>query len=118
MHGITIKPAQHLASQISHRHKPGKSNSNILDRISQTKRGEPIQRREIIQSSFQDVTGDVLPNENGFVQSAIAAYSDHHHLRIRPDDVWLAILTQLSAYINADAEELRGSLLRMRERRN
>ncbi|KAI1785227.1 hypothetical protein LXA43DRAFT_151204 [Ganoderma leucocontextum] len=36
-------------------------------------------------------------------------YRSHHHLRIRPDDVWLAILVQLNFYINAHAEELRSS---------
>lgn len=42
------------------------------------------------------------------MKSAIQAYNRHYHLRIRPDDVWFAILTQLSFYINAHAEELRG----------
>ncbi|MCJ1308019.1 hypothetical protein MMC25_001669 [Agyrium rufum] len=48
---------------------------------------------------------------NGFVQGAIHAYSHHHHLVIRPEDVWFAILTQLSLYINKHAEELRGKLV-------
>ena len=39
------------------------------------------------------------------------AYNLHHHLRIRPEDVWLSILTQLSFYINAHAEELRGKFV-------
>lgn len=38
---------------------------------------------------------------------AYHAYSAHHHLRIRPEDVWFAILTQITFYINAHAEELR-----------
>lgn len=37
----------------------------------------------------------------------IEAYSRHHHLSIRPEDVWFSILAQLSFYINANAEELR-----------
>jgi hypothetical protein len=44
---------------------------------------------------------------NGFVRTCILAYSEHHHLYIRPEDVWFAILNQLSFYINAHAEELR-----------
>lgn len=36
-----------------------------------------------------------------------SAYSYHHHLRIRPEDVWFAILTQISFFINANAEQLR-----------
>ena len=35
------------------------------------------------------------------------AYSNHNHLIIRPDDVWLAIMTQFSAYIEANSESLR-----------
>ncbi|KAI0828585.1 hypothetical protein BC628DRAFT_1363354 [Trametes gibbosa] len=33
---------------------------------------------------------------NGFVHTVLQAYADHHHLVIRPDDVWIAILSQLS----------------------
>ncbi|KAI0819419.1 hypothetical protein BC628DRAFT_1402720 [Trametes gibbosa] len=44
---------------------------------------------------------------NGFVHTVLQAYADHHHLVIRPDDVWIAILSQLSFYVNAHAEELR-----------
>lgn len=66
--------------------------------------------KELIQSSFTtDHFRDnhVSPSENGFVWAAYHAYSDHHHLVIRPDDVWFSILTQLSFFINANAEELR-----------
>jgi len=34
------------------------------------------------------------------------AYNGHYHLTIRPEDVWFAILTQLSFYINAHADDL------------
>ena len=44
---------------------------------------------------------------NGFVGAAFAAYSIHHHLIISPDDVWIAITTAFSKYINAHAEEMR-----------
>ena len=48
-----------------------------------------------------------MPSDNGFVHAAVTAYNNHHHLVIRPDDVWLCILTQFSLYVNANAEELR-----------
>ncbi|KAF2035622.1 hypothetical protein EK21DRAFT_96816 [Setomelanomma holmii] len=35
------------------------------------------------------------------------AYSTHHHLTIRPDDIWFTILSQMNFYINANAEDLR-----------
>ncbi|KAI0828586.1 hypothetical protein BC628DRAFT_1409164 [Trametes gibbosa] len=44
---------------------------------------------------------------NGFVFTVLRAYGSHHHLIIRPDDVWMAILTQFSFYVNAHAEDLR-----------
>ena len=44
---------------------------------------------------------------NGFIGAAFAAYSAEHHLIISPDDVWIAITTALSRYINAHAEEMR-----------
>ncbi|KAL8756547.1 MAG: hypothetical protein Q9184_004461 [Pyrenodesmia sp. 2 TL-2023] len=44
---------------------------------------------------------------NGFVRACHLAYSKHHHLTLRPEDIWFAILSQLSFHINAHAEELR-----------
>lgn len=44
---------------------------------------------------------------NGFLHSCIKAYCEHLHLVIRPDDVWLAILTQLNRYLNRNGEALR-----------
>lgn len=66
--------------------------------------------KRLIQTSFtrrQFREGHISSSNNGFVWAAYHAYSYHHHLIIRPEDVWFAILTQLSFYINAHAEELR-----------
>lgn len=38
----------------------------------------------------------VIPDRNGFVNPAVRAYDCHHDLLIRPDDVWIAILTQIN----------------------
>lgn len=63
----------------------------------------------IVQSSFDKFSAEtsIYPSSNGFVRAAIAAYSGHHHLTIRPEDVWFAILTQLGFFVNGHAEELR-----------
>eukprot|EP01132_Coremiostelium_polycephalum_P002230 gene2230-2749_t len=45
--------------------------------------------------------------EHSLVYSALRAYNSHHHLVLRPDDVWLAIVTQFSSYVNGNAEALR-----------
>ncbi|MCJ1454846.1 hypothetical protein MMC28_005199 [Mycoblastus sanguinarius] len=69
---------------------------------------------EILQSSFSDAgleAANDLTTNNGFVNSAIKAYSHHHYLTIRPEDVWFAILSQLSIWINNHAEEARGNFV-------
>jgi hypothetical protein len=71
---------------------------------------------ECLQSSFKNIFAQPESNQssdviysapNGFVHACLKAYFDHHHLVIRPDDIWLAILTQLNFYIRRNAEELR-----------
>ncbi|KIM30487.1 hypothetical protein M408DRAFT_328069 [Serendipita vermifera MAFF 305830] len=59
----------------------------------------------------------INPSKNGFVDACITAYSQHHHLEIRPDDVWAAIITQFSFYVNAHAEELRDSFVPTQKRK-
>ena len=64
----------------------------------------------MFQSSFSDdylSNNNLKASHNGFVCAAIQAYNEHRSLVIRPDDVWLAILTQFNLYVNAGAEELR-----------
>lgn len=66
--------------------------------------------RKLIQSSFQRKTfrtSHISASRNGFVWAVFLAYSHHHNLTIRPEDVWFTILTQLSFFINAHAEDLR-----------
>uniref|UniRef100_A0A0D2XU63 DUF4419 domain-containing protein n=1 Tax=Fusarium oxysporum (strain Fo5176) TaxID=660025 RepID=A0A0D2XU63_FUSOF len=53
--------------------------------------------KQIIQSSFS-FNGSLEENHvsasrNGLVWSSFHAYSTHHHLTIRPEDVWFAIVT-------------------------
>ncbi|KAL4889852.1 hypothetical protein BDV59DRAFT_185627 [Aspergillus ambiguus] len=66
--------------------------------------------RRMIQSSFPPSlfdTSHISASKHGFVWAVFHAYSYHHNLTIRPEDVWFSILTQLSFFINAHAEELR-----------
>jgi hypothetical protein len=60
----------------------------------------------VLQSSV-DGTQNIVMQKNGFVLGVLLAYNAHHNLVIRPDDVWIAIVSQLNFYINAHAEELR-----------
>nr|CDP32302.1 Putative protein of unknown function [Podospora anserina S mat+] len=72
-----------------------------------TSRSSPPRTRPIIQSSFSESPSTsptiLYAAKNGLVYSLIEAYSNHHNLLLRPDDIWLAILSQLSVYINANA---------------
>ncbi|PVH99199.1 hypothetical protein DM02DRAFT_629596 [Periconia macrospinosa] len=49
----------------------------------------------------------MYPRDHGLIRAAFTAYSYHHNLVIRPEDIWFAILTQFSFYVNKNAEELR-----------
>jgi hypothetical protein len=67
--------------------------------------------RKILHDSFSDVdqspSRKVVPYGGGLVEGVIRAFQQDLHLVLRPDDIWLAITTQLRFYINAHAEELR-----------
>ncbi|KAK1240108.1 hypothetical protein MKX08_007550 [Trichoderma sp. CBMAI-0020] len=67
--------------------------------------------RKIMHDSFADVDQNpeskVVPYGGGLVEGIIRAFQQDLHLVLRPDDIWLAITTQLSFYINSHAEELR-----------
>lgn len=66
--------------------------------------------RHLIRSSIPGLDFEAsctTPSKNGFVWAAYHAYSSHHHLTIRPEDIRFSIVTQLSFYINANAEKLR-----------
>ncbi len=102
---VTITPADHLA-------RAWRSTDAVYSAESLLKESSPTEYRKckaLIQTSFGKFTSELPlhPSNNGFVGAAIAAYCDHHHLTLRPEDIWFAILTQLSLYINAHAEELR-----------
>ncbi|KAI5300225.1 hypothetical protein KEM56_002625 [Ascosphaera pollenicola] len=48
---------------------------------------------------------------NGLVDTVLEAYNTHHHLILRPDDIWTAILSGFSFYVNMHSEELRSSFV-------
>ncbi|KAJ7235154.1 hypothetical protein B0H12DRAFT_150285 [Mycena haematopus] len=55
----------------------------------------------------------ILPDAqgNGFVNTVLDAYNQHRALVIRPDDVWLTILSQFNFFVNANAELLRANFV-------
>jgi hypothetical protein len=102
---VTIQSATHPARALTRYHSKVRSAKQLLEVACHD---EWRRCSEVIQSSFDEMPdGTTYAKPNGFVHAAIVAYSDHHHLQIRPEDIWLAILNQLSFYINGHAEELR-----------
>ena len=104
---VTIIPATHSASLISlsQPDQPAADSRDLLNRACPREGNKCV---EVLQSSFDsNLKAAVQPSANGFVYGAIQAYNKHHHLHIRPEDVWFAIISQLSLYINCHAEELR-----------
>ncbi|KAL0573382.1 hypothetical protein V5O48_008579 [Marasmius crinis-equi] len=102
---ITFQVASHTARRWA---RPKASNpENLLSGASEK---DALQSQGIVQTSFTAARLDsthVTASNNGLVHAAFHAYSSHHNFVIRPDDVWASILSQLSFYVNAHAEELR-----------
>ncbi|MCJ1249912.1 hypothetical protein MMC30_007138 [Trapelia coarctata] len=115
-----IKPAFHKANPINFEsgysrmahmilHHPSTSAKELLQEACPA---EDAKCKELLQSSFNlNVESTIVGSASGFVYSAIQAWNKHYNLVIRPEDVWFAILTQLSVYINAHSEELRGKFV-------
>ncbi|KAG6823003.1 hypothetical protein H0H92_011755 [Tricholoma furcatifolium] len=62
----------------------------VLKRIESTH--EPA---HVLQSSLNKGQ-NLLITKSGFVDGVVEAYNKHYNLIIRPDDVWIAILSQLN----------------------
>lgn len=96
--------------EIKKEYKDG-TNSNMThqDKIAKLYQYRAYKCTEILQmSNFPQKT---VFSSNGFVRTVVDAYNNHHNLIIRPDDIWAAIMTQFSFYINKNAEEFRGKFV-------
>lgn len=106
--GVKVEPAPHHANPINF-DRVSRS-LDVKQFLSGCREFKNVKDGHIIQSSFEDDISEKSPAltaGNGFVDSAVFAYNYHHHLIIRPEDIWFSILSQLNFYINANAEELR-----------
>lgn len=79
------------------------------DQALQKKKGEVFKCSFPLLSKESSKNDLLMPaqHNNGFVGTALQAYNQHHHLVIRPDDVWTSILSQFNFFVNANAEKLR-----------
>jgi Domain of unknown function (DUF4419) len=105
---VRITPSSHGAKEVKARYAD--SPEEVLREACPNVREQSF---DLLQSSFDDdgLSSSIKQSSNGLVYSVIEAYSRHHHLILRPEDIWFAILTQFSTYINKNAEELRSQLV-------
>ncbi|KAL6410054.1 hypothetical protein AUP68_06463 [Ilyonectria robusta] len=67
----------------------------------------------MIASSFDgsnagaEDAASIATYNNGFINGLIRAFNQDLHLIVRPDDVWQAILSQFSLFVNGNAKRLR-----------
>ncbi|GJJ78993.1 hypothetical protein EMPS_11352 [Entomortierella parvispora] len=112
---ITVHPGNKAAAVVDTDYESPRTASSFTKNPFEIVRQRFKENGEVFQASFPTPSNngsskDLIlgtKNYNGFVDTAVRAYSDHHHLVIRPDDVWIAILSQFNFFVNANAEQLR-----------
>ena len=78
---------------------PYKVNADAEELLARTwgKKAKTMRCRELLQTSLVKPNFSAIHEQgNGFVDAVLAAYNQHHHLILRPDDVWIAILAQFN----------------------
>lgn len=117
---VTIKVASHDARPVTMRTKDGagdpqkQTSQGVLESIAHEDKkdiGDILQTQKgMVQTSLTDERlkdMQMYPEDHGLIRAAFHAYSYHHNLVLRPEDIWFAILAQFSFYVNAHSEELR-----------
>ncbi|GJJ78991.1 hypothetical protein EMPS_11350 [Entomortierella parvispora] len=112
---VTTYPCNNTVETFKSKYDPIRSAEFYAKNPFEIVRGRFKENGEVFQSSFPlpskncSENDDIVPsgNYNGFVDTAMRAYNQHYHLVIRPDDVWIAILSQFNFFVNANAEQLR-----------
>lgn len=120
---VTIQVAKHEASPVRDSAGDGRNNVKssqktleLLNHKSKEKDtiGLILQTAIGAQTSLPDAALKDMSfriEDHGLIHAAYYAYSRHHHFVLRPEDIWFAILTQFSFYVNAHSEELRSSFV-------
>ena len=110
---VIFRPAGHLANSITDAkqvtayellHACSPDAANNCDEILQSFLGRGPWAKDTIlaKDAFR-----LSHMRHGLVQTISEAYLEQRALVLRPDDIWLTILTQFSLYVNEHAEELR-----------
>jgi len=105
---VTIKPSPELVGRNTD--PTVHSAEDLLEHASQAWSPGEAESRRIIQSSFHELNPNappIIPYGNGLVTGIIRAFQQDLHLVLRPDDIWLSILTQFNMFVNGNSEHLR-----------
>ncbi|KAJ7685596.1 hypothetical protein DFH06DRAFT_1277868 [Mycena polygramma] len=114
---VSFPVAKHPAQPFSDR-----TGYTAEDVLAKACTDQHLKAGEILQFSLpsgSDTTGrnfgaqirNLVPNANGFVATLLDAYTKDRALVIRPDDVWLAILSQFNFFVTKRAELLRANFV-------
>jgi len=72
---------------------------------------------EVLQGTEFPKNSRLCGIENGFIDTVITCYNRHHNIVLRPDDIWTAIMTQFSFYVNKHAEKFRNKFVNFEGKR-
>jgi len=104
--GVSIAQCQNIATP-----EPG----DVLKKLRSEINGAP-EINEILKAHlipqfgpFGSPPAGFIAKGNGLVHTVVDTYNRHHALVLRPDDIWLCILTQFNLFVNGEgrAEQLR-----------
>ena len=102
MDGSPIKPTKHI---------PAKTTLSVPAKRQTAKMKDGSYKS--IESAGKLISNTSPPNPvtasfgHAFVGAVLEAYSGHHTLKIRPDDVWLTLMVSFAKFIDAKPEQLR-----------
>ncbi|PPQ64195.1 hypothetical protein CVT24_008613 [Panaeolus cyanescens] len=90
------------------------SANGLLEEVWE-RQSRDVQNKGLLNHTFStnpSALKNAIPQpRNGFVDTILNAYNAHHNLELKPDDVWIAIVSQFNFYVNAHAEELRSKFV-------
>ncbi|CUS08752.1 unnamed protein product [Tuber aestivum] len=113
---LTVRSAEDLLKHASKAWAPGYESND-----RRTRQTTQPDKRRIILSSFYELdsrTSRIIPYGNGLVNGIIRAFQQDLHLVLRPDDIWLSILTQFSMFVNGNAEHLRAQFVHHEDKKD
>ncbi|KAF2656544.1 hypothetical protein K491DRAFT_703992 [Lophiostoma macrostomum CBS 122681] len=109
---ITVRPSANRVGRLT---QNPSDPSQFLRLLDEWKGREPKDHtifRSFFDAPDKDEPLRIIPHLNGFVHGIVQAFKQDLHLVLRPDDVWLSIITQLSFYVNKNAEGLRSKIVK------